>query len=165
VLPSILLLWLVAQPAPAPPPKCDTPEHRQFDFWLGDWQVASPNGQVAGRNVITLELSNCVVHEHWTGAGGLTGESFNIWDRSGRRWHQTWVSSTGGLLLLDGEFRDGAMRMTGTSRGADGRAVLNRITWTPRADGSVRQFWETSTDEGRTWTSAFDGIYRRAGGA
>jgi hypothetical protein len=157
----ILLLWLVVQ-TPASIPTCDSAEHRQFDFWVGEWQVTAPNGQVAGRNVITLELGKCVIHEHWTGAGGVTGESFNIWDRSEKRWHQTWVSSTGSLLLLDGEFRDGAMQMTGRSKTQTGELVSNRITWTPNADGSVRQLWETSKDEGRSWTTAFDGIYRRA---
>ncbi len=32
------------------------------------------------------------------------------------------------------------------------------ITWTPNADGSVRQHWETSED-GKTWKTAFDGLY------
>jgi hypothetical protein len=28
-------------------------------------------------------------------------------------------------------------------------------------DGRVRQHWETSKDGGATWTTAFDGYYRR----
>ncbi len=31
---------LPAQTPPAPP-RCDTPEFRQFDFWVGDWNVTS----------------------------------------------------------------------------------------------------------------------------
>ncbi len=26
---------------------CDTPEHRAFDFWLGEWQVKTPDGKIA----------------------------------------------------------------------------------------------------------------------
>ena len=37
-----------------------------------------------------------------------------------------------------------------------------RITWTVDGDG-VRQLWETSKDDGSTWSTAFDGRYRRAG--
>jgi hypothetical protein len=147
-------------PPRQPPPRCDAAEYRQFDFWVGDWEVKTPNGQTAGQNTITRELDNCVIKERWRGTGGMTGESFNIWDRTTKRWHQTWVSSTGALLLLDGEFRDGAMRMTGESIGPNG-PVHNRITWTPNPDGTVRQFWETSADKGKTWTVAFDGLYRK----
>ena len=146
------------QPPRQPPPRCDAAEYRQFDFWVGDWEVRMPNGQTAGQNTITRELDNCVVKERWRGTGGMTGESFNIWDRTTKRWHQTWVSSTGALLLLEGEFRDGAMRMTGESIGPNG-PLHNRITWTPNPDGTVRQFWETSADKGKTWTVAFDGLY------
>ena len=39
-----------------------------------------------------------------------------------------------------------------------------RITWTPNADGSVRQHWETSTDDGKTWKTSFDGLYRHPPG-
>ena len=42
------------------------------------------------------------------------------------------------------------------------RGVRHRITWTPRPDGTVRQHWQTSLDGGATWTTAFDGAYRRA---
>jgi hypothetical protein len=38
---------------------------------------------------------------------------------------------------------------------------LNRITWTPNPDGTVRQRWDQSTDSGATWTTVFDGLYAR----
>src|SRR4029079_16130199 len=79
-------------PKPAPRPKpCATPEFRQFDFWIGDWSVADPQGHAVGKNVITLEHDGCVLAEHWTGAAGGTGSSFNLYDAASKRWHQTWV--------------------------------------------------------------------------
>ena len=53
------------------------------------------------------------------------------------------------------------MVMEGRAPGED-PAVLERqrITWTPEGD-EVRQVWETSADDGQTWTTAFDGLYRR----
>ncbi len=140
---------------------CDAPEHRQFDFWVGDWDVTTPDGKPAGRNSITRELNGCVIHEHWTGAGGMNGQSFNMWDRVKKQWHQTWVADNGNLLLLDGTFQNGSMQLTGSSGPAE-RLVSNRITWTPNADGTLRQHWEVSSDGGKTWKSAFDGRYRRS---
>jgi hypothetical protein len=156
-----LLMGSLAQTPPQPPPRCDQPQHREFDFWVGEWEVTTPDGKPAGRNSITKEMDGCVIHEHWDGAGGMKGESFNIWDRQTRRWHQTWVNTAGNLLLLDGEFKDGAMRMTGPS-GAPGQRVMNRVTWTPDPDGSVRQLWEVSSDDGKSWKPVFDGRYRKS---
>ena len=44
---------------------------------------------------------------------------------------------------------------------AKGARYLTRGTWTPNPDGSVRQQFEISTDEGKTWQLNFDGLYRR----
>jgi hypothetical protein len=40
--------------------------------------------------------------------------------------------------------------------------VHQRIAWTPRPDGSVRQWWQRSDDGGTTWHTVFDGRYVRA---
>jgi hypothetical protein len=48
-----------------------------------------------------------------------------------------------------------------THDAASGKMVVNRISWTPQAEGTVRQHWETSTDGGKSWTTAFDGRYAR----
>ena len=75
-------------------------------------------------------------------------------------WHQTWVDSSGGLLMLDGGLVDGAMVLRGSDRDVDTGALLaQQITWSQETDG-VRQHWQTSADEGATWTTVFDGHYR-----
>jgi hypothetical protein len=135
---------------------CSAPEHRQFDFWIGDWRVTTPDGKHAGDNRIERVLDGCALHENWQGASGGRGFSYNAWDRDRKLWHQTWVDRQGTLLLLEGGLQNGAMVLSGTQ----GKA-LNRITWTPNKDGSVRQHWETSADGGKTWQTAFDGLYRR----
>jgi hypothetical protein len=116
-----------------------------------------------GTNRITREYGGCVLQEHWEARGPQkqTGSSFNTYSVPGRHWHQTWVDSTGGFLLLDGAFADGQMVLSGEMPGRQGGTVRHRISFTPRADGTVRQFWETSRDGGKTWTVAFDGIYVR----
>jgi hypothetical protein len=134
---------------------------RDFDFWIGEWDVFGPQGRHVGTNSITRLFDGSALAEHWRGAGGVEGHSLNAYDASTDRWHQTWVDSTGGLLLLDGGLVDGAMVLEGTAPATAGAAPeRQRITWTPHPDG-VRQHWESSADDGATWQTAFDGRYRR----
>jgi hypothetical protein len=167
-LAALLASPLIAPAALGSPP-CSQAEQRQFDFWVGDWTVVrSDNGKYAGHNRIDSVLGGCALHESWTGAGGVKGNSYNAYDASRGVWHQTWVDSTGELLVLEGRFVDGKMVLQGQQQGVDGKAVQNRITWTPLAGGKVRQRWETSTD-GKAWNVSFDGLYSKrdaaAGGA
>ena len=82
-----------AQPAP---PRCDTEEHRLFDFWIGEWTVTNPDGSLAGENTIESILDGCVLRESWESASGaMRGHSFNIYSRAKKKWHQTWVDSNG----------------------------------------------------------------------
>jgi hypothetical protein len=148
-----------SQPASSP---CAAPEYRQFDFWVGRWNVTTADGKVAGRNDIQLLHDRCVLLESWSGAKGTTGSSLNLYLAGEKQWQQTWADSTGSLLVLRGGFRDGAMHMSGLGYQPGGPPSLNRITWTPNADGTVRQLWDVSQDEGRTWTTVFDGRYTRA---
>jgi hypothetical protein len=148
--------------APKPPP-CAAAEHRQFDFWLGEWDVVDAAGKGVGHNHIEQAHGGCALIEHWAGAGGVTGTSLSIYDRDQRRWHQTWVDSGGGLLQLDGGFTGGSMVLAGIATDAETPTgtARQRITWTPLPDGRVRQRWESSPDDGRTWNVAFDGWYTR----
>lgn len=139
---------------------CDAPECRQFDFWLGEWDVHGAAGKPAASNRIEREYGGCVVHERYTTPGGYAGESLNAYDAGRGVWHQTWVDNAGTLLLLEGGLRDGSMVLEGRTTGADGQVRHHRITWTPNPDGSVRQLWE-STDAAGAWTTAFDGLYTR----
>lgn len=147
--------------AKPPDPPCSTPEHRQFDFWVGDWNVKDPQGTQAGTNLITREFDGCVVQEHWVGARGMRGGSFNIYSAGTKTWHQSWVDSNGTLLLLEGEFKDGKMQLAGEGPTPLGAKRMHKISWEPRKDGTVRQFWQLSDDGGKTWTVAFDGTYER----
>ena len=147
-----------ALPAAAAP--CDASAHRSFDFWLGEWQVRTPDGKLAGVNRIEREYDGCVLHERYTTGRGYSGESLNVYDASRKVWHQTWVDTSGTLLLLEGGVRDGKMVLEGQTAGADAQPVRHRITWTPNPDGSVRQFWE-STDAKGEWSTTFDGMYTR----
>jgi hypothetical protein len=149
---------------PAPTNLCSSHEYKQFDFWIGDWSVTS-DGQPAGTNSIHPIHNGCALQENWQGAGegGISGTSFNIYDQATSRWHQTWVDDSGTLLLLDGGLNDGVMVLSGQRPARDGNGMTqHRISWTPNPDGSVRQLWEASKDDGGSWTVLFDGLYIKA---
>ena len=153
---------LLAQP-PAPKPPPPPPVNHDFDFWLGDWNVATPDGKPAGTSRIESIAGGYGLLENWTGdpaAGGGDGKSLNCYNAARQQWQQFWVGSGGGVLELAGGPADGSMVLSG-SHLVRGQALTERITWTPHADGSVRQLWEQSRDGGKTWRSIFDGLYRK----
>jgi hypothetical protein len=158
---TIVTLGLVLLGGPALAGPCEAPEYRQFDFWAGDWQVTRPDGTVAGTNLITREYGGCVLHEHYATPKGYSGESLNTYDAGRKVWHQTWVDSSGTLLLLEGGLRGRDMVLEGSTTDDKGAVTRHRITWTPNADGTVRQHWESTDAKGR-WTTMFDGLYRRS---
>ncbi|HVS13184.1 MAG TPA: hypothetical protein VMV46_04625 [Thermoanaerobaculia bacterium] len=147
-------------PAPAPP-TCDAPEHRQFDFWVGLWRVATPDGALAGTNRIESVLNGCVLMESWEGNGGSVGKSFNMYDRRVGQWRQTWVDGSGGRLDLVGGLVDGRMVLSGTTPGRDGGELLHEIAWQRLEGGAVEQRWRVSRDGGETWVDSFVGIYEK----
>ena len=158
------LVFLVATPSSAQqaPPGCSAAEHAQFDFWVGSWTVTNPsNGATSGRSRIEKVSTGCAILEHWTDARGTDGHSINFYDPDSGSWHQVWMGSNGAPLRLEGgSDRQGRMVLSGQSRSPQG-VVQNRVTWTRLDDGTVEQRWETSSDEGATWTIAFLGIYQR----
>jgi len=157
-----MLSLLCAAPVAAQSPQaCAGPEYRGFDYWLGEWSVTDPAGQVVGSNIITSVSGGCAVLESWTDARGRTGTSLNWYDPSSERWTQLWVGEGGMILHLEGGIVNGAMEMTADGKAANGTPVRNRLRWTPLEGGKVRQHWEMSTDGGATWQTSFDGTYTR----
>lgn len=141
---------------------CAGEEFRQFDFWIGEWDVTAGE-RSAGRNRITSILGGCALLEEYTATtGGYEGKSFNIYDSTAREWHQSWVDNQGLLLQLRGGLEDGSMVLSGERTDREGKPVIDRIRWTPNGDGTVQQTWEVSPDGGETWNTVFDGTYARA---
>lgn len=137
-----------------------SPEFRQFDFWIGEWDVKTPQGQPAGSSSVQLILSQCIIFENWAGAGGTSGKSFNIYDTNDKKWHQTWVDDRGTFTHYIGSLLDGKMVIVADTL-IGGKKTLAKMTFSKLANGDVRQFGENSTDEGKTWATAFDLIYSR----
>lgn len=139
---------------------CASAQYKQFDFWVGDWEVFDPKGKKVGENRVIKVLGGCAIQEHWVSVGRSRGYSYNIYDQGRKVWHQTWVDNGGLLLRLDGGLNTaGGMVLEGEGFDPHGKELLNRITWTPD-DGNVRQLWQISSDQGKNWQVVFEGIYR-----
>jgi hypothetical protein len=99
--------------------------------------------------------------EHWLNSAGRDGHSLNVYEPARRQWTQFWIGSDGVVLRLSGGLEDGVMVLRGELPTAAGGVQQQRIRWTPRADGSVEQQWETSDDDGASWQTSFIGRYRK----
>ncbi len=132
---------------------CNSPEHRAFDFWLGEWTVTSPTRQGwTAQSSITTSNDDCSVHENYQSQGGYAGKSINFYDPQKQKWHQTWIDNRGAPIYLEGNLENDAMILADET---------NRVTWSVQTDQRVRQHWETTTDGGETWSTAFDGYYSK----
>lgn len=151
-------LVLAALSAVSTPP-CDEQLHRQFDFWLGSWEVYDGERRLVGTNTITAEEAGCVLIERWHGERS-SGMSVNYVDPATAQWRQNWVASSGYIVELAGGLVDGAMVMQGSLTSKDGTTRPMRGKWTPLDSSLVRQqFW--LADSTKAWEPWFDGYYER----
>jgi hypothetical protein len=160
-LSALALILLLFQNAP-PPPACQAPEYRQFDFWIGEWIVEDAKGQRLGSSRVEKIEGGCGIQENWTDRTGLTGRSINVYQPVDKRWTQLWAAAWGSTLLLQGGYENDQMILVGDVIARDGSPEKQRTIWSRIPSGGVRQVVERSRDGGRTWTMAFDGRYRSA---
>jgi len=151
----------------APPaPACTTQDapYRDFDFWIGHWEVFDPeSSRKLGENRITRREGGCLIVERWESAGGGTGMSMNFYDPLQDAWRQVWQSAAGFIDYTGGLDDEGRMVLEGTIHyNARGTSRPFRGRWTPRDDGTVLQeFWQRDPASGE-WQQWFVGEYRPA---
>ena len=143
--------------------KCPCAEgaYRDFDFWIGEWNVYDTAGTKVGENLIYLQQDSCVIQENWTSKNS-TGTSYNYFNKTDSTWNQVWIDNQGGSLVLKGNKIGSALTMK--SELVPGQQIdfyYNQITWTPNSDGSVTQVWEVFSKDDQLLTELFRGVYRR----
>jgi hypothetical protein len=91
----------LALDAPVPKPlPCSAPAYRDFDFWLGEWDVFEEGGSVKEAQVTVSRVqNNCGLREQYDGVDGSGGESLSMYDPSAAEWQQTWLSNRGQTAL------------------------------------------------------------------
>jgi hypothetical protein len=141
---------------------CRAAPFRQFDFWVGDWDVYDADNAAArvARVRVSLILDDCVLLEEYTGADGHKGRSFSLYDASAKVWRQTWVTNRGEFLAIEGGLEpSGDMVLSGADRTAEGAARRVRGRWVPER-GGVREIAARSLDDGASWKPWFDLEFR-----
>ena len=149
--------------APAPQFPCEEDERfAEFDFWLGEWDVHTKSGALAGSNVITSPYRSCVLIEKWTSARGGGGMSVNYLDHQSGEWVQVWNDASGSQINIRGGLTDEGMLLEGTIHNvSSGTTAPFRGLWTPLEDGRVRQFFEQYDEASGEWKAWFEGFYTR----
>ena len=141
----------------------NSPPHRQFDFWLGEWEVRDGAGKLGGHNRITAEQNGCVVEEQWRSLKGGTGQSLNYYSPQSGKWHQLWLDAGASIIDISGGLDGGSMVLEGSIYYLASQAEKPfRGTWTLLEDGRVRQFFQEQDASGN-WQTWFEGFYSRAG--
>jgi hypothetical protein len=142
------------QMAPNP---CAMAEQKQFDFWLGEWDLTWPGehpGEVGhGTNSVQRILDGCVVQESFSGRDSmhLRGTSVSTFDPVAGKWKQTWVDNEGGYLDFVGGLNDGQMILQRETVRKDGTKILQRMVWKNTTTNELDWSWEASRDGGKTW--------------
>ncbi|HKR33491.1 MAG TPA: hypothetical protein VJT10_01565 [Steroidobacteraceae bacterium] len=146
-------------------PHCSAAEYHQLDFWIGDWdtfETDTPGGSSIARARVEPIAQGCAIHELYEQADGLVGDSILSYDPVRKQWQQTWVTNRGSLMVLWGNFKDGALILEGEVHLLDGKSVVQRITWKAQ-DSGVRESAVLSKDGGKTWAAAFDVLFLKRG--
>lgn len=140
----------------------DDIQSRQFDFWVGRWNVFV-DGEKAAESKIELTLNGCLIIENYKNLkSGYAGKSINFYDVKKEKWVQVWTDIAGNVSRYTGQLKDRRMYFNGTNLSRDGEETMVRMEFTPNPDGSVRQLYEQSLNGGKTWKRLFDGMYRTA---
>ena len=140
---------------------CEQEEARQFDFWLGDWNLTWENDG-KGTNRITKKLDGCVIHENFDGTPAISLKSISVstFDVQSGQWKQTWVDNWGGYLDLVGGMVDGKMILARDTI-IEGKPVKQRMVFYNIAEDELDWNWERSDDNGETWKVLWKIHYER----
>lgn len=153
---------VLAQAATLQSPCAEHPRFGDFDFWVGEWDVHTADGTLAGQNSISRAERGCVLVENWSGASGGTGMSINYFDAASDEWVQVWNAAGGTQIDIRGGLTDDGMLLSGRIHYLSNSTTADfRGLWTLLDDGRVRQFFEQSNDGGETWQPWFEGFYTR----
>ena len=137
--------------------------YRQFDYWIGEWEVKNLEGVELGSSIIKLVAGDCLIQEEWTSISGYTGNSMSYYNRFDEQWHQKWIGSDGIPVEFSGNFdeENKSMNFKGYGVGHDGEKIEYRFTFFHLDKNHIRQLWEQSSDKGTTWSVLFEGHYFR----
>ena len=164
---SFFAVLIFAASASAQGPSCTEDPYRDFDFWIGEWDVFPINqkgeisAQKAGVNVISTAEYGCLIVEQWTNVQGVTGQSYNYFDPGLQKWRQIWVSNTITIDYAGGLNDKGEMVLEGDIAYRNGSTFPFKGIWRLNDDNTVRQHFEQYNPKTQSWDYWFTGHYVR----
>lgn len=141
---------------------CCAIEYKQFDFWIGEWDVFNQLGVKVGSNVIISMQDSCLIQENWT-SNNETGTSYTFYNKIDSTWNQIYIDNLGTVLQLKGSFNGNKMVLKSEKFKSEKTNLycMNRITWEKDSSGNVYQKWEIIDENESLVQVVFDGIYKR----
>lgn len=144
---------------------CSSPEASQFDFWAGEWLLDWQNAEGEtdyGKNSIEKKLGGCVIQENFLDDNKtFSGQSVSVYNPNKKQWQQTWVDDAGGYMVFTGGFADGKMTLSRKVTGKTGSEITQRMVFYDITQNEFYWNWESSTDDGKTWTLNWKIHYKR----
>ena len=72
------------------------PETLQFDFWLGEWDVAWGDDQHGSNHIVRI-LDGAVIQENFDASPVMPfrGMSLSVYNPRRQKWQQTWTDTGG----------------------------------------------------------------------
>lgn len=150
------------------PAGCIERESRQFDFWLGEWDVSQTGKtEIIAESSITLADQGCVILEAWRPFQGASGHSINGYDRQAKEWKQTWIDATGRITPYGGTMQDGTLIMDdrGSQPSTNPKITKSRMNFRKIDESSVRQWGEGWDSAAKNWIVTWDLTYHRRPGS
>jgi hypothetical protein len=179
---AALVSLLAHAPASSQAELCQQPGHREFDFWLGTWEIRQelllPDGSwldLPARSTVTRVAGSCALMEEWRGQvrffwegmdapSPLEGFSVRAYDAEAGLWRIWWLDSRRPDFGAPFEGRfvrgEGAFVREGTT--ADGNPLLTRIRFHDVTADSVHWELAISRDAGSSWSPLWRMRFRRA---
>ena len=137
-------------------PEWDTPEHRAFDFWVGEWDLSwkqADGSLAAGSNIITkTPYGNCVVTEQFDGAPSMDfkGMSVSTFHKQTGLWRQAWVDGAGGFFSLYGGPQSDGTFLLEMERLND-QGPYRRMIWKNIEQDSLDWHWQGRESSEEVW--------------
>lgn len=149
---------------------CSVPESKQFDFWMGEWNLTWPAEQMGGTkgelgrgtNSILKILDGCIIQEEFRfPAQNFNGYSVSVYSPAKKLWQQTWVDNQGSYLLFTGEFSDGKMSLKTVPYKRGDKEIISRMVFKNINKISFDWDWQRSEDGGQSWIDVWNIHYEK----
>jgi hypothetical protein len=170
-----LVLACVLAPAATAQGACDGEHYREFDFWIGEWDLTNLRLQEDGSwtdagnatNRVFPVAGGCGIVELWDGYLGdnhIRGFSVRTYNSETEKWHLllNWPQkNAAGFGTLEGVFQHGRGDFYTSFTSQDGQAGLTRYSFADISHNTFRWNDGTSLDGGQTWRTAWIMEFRR----